>query len=172
MTCQELDKVVAAQTLEATKEVLQHLQQWAAQLEEKGEYQPREMTQLYGQVRRIRDYINRSIPAHTHPVTLDLDERDCNLLASCCVFALQSIAMQLRYKRDLAEGDRIWFESKRDNLSKLVLELATDEVKVIPSQGGPKPIAPAVRRVLDLIRAKLFKSVPSATSPQPPKKGG
>ncbi|MHC4853342.1 MAG: hypothetical protein ACYTF5_15110 [Planctomycetota bacterium] len=159
MARQELEKVVAAQALEAAKEVLQHLQNWAVQLEEKGERKPRELSQLYGQVRRIRDYLNRSIGAHMHPVELDLNEEDCNTLASCCVFSLQGIGMTLRFTRDLASNERAWLEEKRDNLTKLVITLATEEIKVIPAPGGPKPPVPMARLAMDQVRRKVLHGV-------------
>ncbi len=152
MARQELEKVVAAQALEATKEVLQHLQKWAAQLEQKREQKPRELAQNYGRVRRLRDYLARSLGAPVHPVELNIDDDDCNSLASCCVFALQGIGMQLRYARDLASSDRAWLEEKRDNLHDLVLELATEEIHVIPSPGGPKPHVPLVRVLMNEVR--------------------
>ena len=130
MALQILEKVVAMQTLETVKEVLRHLQNWALQLEDKGDKKPRELTQLYGQVRRIRDYLNRSIGAHTQPVELDMDESDCNLLASCCIFELLRIATELKYSKELSPNDKSWLEDKRDNLSQLTLSLATQNQNI------------------------------------------
>ncbi|MHC4079460.1 MAG: hypothetical protein ACYST0_13580, partial [Planctomycetota bacterium] len=47
-------------------------------------------------------------------------------------------------------------EEKRDNLSKLVVSLATEEIKVIPAPGGPKPPVPMARLAMDQVRRKVL----------------
>lgn len=155
MAGQELDKVVAAQALEAAKVVLQHLQKWAVQLEQRGEEKPRELSQLYGKVRRIRDYLTRGMGAHMATVELDLTDDDRNVLASCLVFSLHGVGMELRYAKGLAPHDRAWLEEKRQTLSDLAVELATEDVKIIPSPGTTKQPVAVVRMVMDRVRKKI-----------------
>jgi hypothetical protein len=155
MAGQELDKVVAAQALEAAKVVLQHLQKWAVQLEQRGEEKPRELSQLYGKVRRIRDYLTRGMGAHMATVELDLTDDDRNVLASCLVFSLHGVGMELRYAKGLAPHDRAWLEEKRQTLSDLAVDLATEDVKIIPSPGTTKQPVAVVRMVMDRVRKKI-----------------
>lgn len=155
MAGHELDKVVAAQALEAAKVVLQHLQKWAVQLEQRGEAKPRELSQLYGKVRRIRDYLTRGMGAHMATVDLDLTDDDRNVLASCLVFSLHGVGMELRYGKDLAPNDRAWLEEKRQTLSDLAVELATEDIKIIPSPGTTKQPVAVVRIVMDRVRKRI-----------------
>ena len=155
MARQKLEKVVAAQALEAAKAALHHLQKWSVQLEQKGDKKPRGFSQLYARARRIRDYLSRAMASHMHPVELDLDDRDCNVLASCLVFSLHGVGMELRYGKDLAPHDRAWLEEKREALSDLAVDLATEDIKIIPSPGTTKQPVAVVNMVMDRVRKKV-----------------
>lgn len=159
MACQELERSVAAQALEAAKSVLQHLRKWAFQLKSRHEHKPRELSQLYGSVRRIRDRLSHGMEAYGSPVEVNLDDEDCNVLVSCLVFSLQGVGTRLSYGKDLDARDRSWLEDKRRSLFDLAVELATEEVKIIPSPGTTKQPVALVRMVMDRVRRKVRAGV-------------
>src|SRR5262249_49706328 len=131
MAKRQIEKVLAAQLLEATKCVLEHVSRWMVELNGGGHEPPPGISQVYGRARRLRDYLHRSVATYGKAVTLDLTEEDENALVSCIVHHLGTVDLELEQGRI---ADRAWLADKREKLSKCALEMATCAVVRIPTR--------------------------------------
>ena len=154
MAQRQMDKVVATQLLEAIKSVLEHVSQWMIELTETGQDAPSGLSQLYGKVRRLRDYVHRGVAAYGKSVALDLCEEDQNLLVSCIVHHIGDIDQQLERG---ASGDVAWMEEKRRNLSQFAVALATRPVSRIPNRATVQFTTASVRSVTAAIAQRTVR---------------
>ncbi|MEM7199538.1 MAG: hypothetical protein AAF628_04690 [Planctomycetota bacterium] len=157
----DVEKVVAAQFLESTKEVLDHLSRWKISLNERSEEAPEGLASTYGKVRRLRDYLQRCVAAYPNPVSLDLSEEDENLLVSCAVHALGVVELELRDSDEDDRGQRPWLEEKRRNLSQWAVKIANRPVERIPSPEAMRLNTETVRSVV----AMILRSTNDASAP-------
>jgi hypothetical protein len=152
MAKRQIEKVLAAQLLEATKSVLEHVSRWMAELNGSGEPPPPGMSQVYGRARRLRDYLHRSVATYGKAVTLDLTEEDENTLVSCIVHHLGAVDLELERGR---MADRAWLGDKREKLSKCAIEMATRPVERIPARDDAGQNTATVRSVIAAIAQRL-----------------
>ena len=71
MAHDRVEQELAAQLLEATKNVLDHLSRWKFEAHDRGEDVPREVARTFGKVRPLRDYLKRCASSY-QAVDLDL----------------------------------------------------------------------------------------------------
>ena len=154
----QVKKVVAICFLEAAKQTLEHLGTHRLELSQQGVPGPEELPRLYGDVRRLRDYLQRCASAYDESVDLDLADADASLLVACCRRAVESIDHRL-VERALAEQERNWLQKKRTVLADWAVELAAKPLLELPL---PKisPIKSEAVRALDTrLQNKVFGDV-------------
>ena len=154
----QVKKVVAVCFLEAAKQTLEHLGTHRLELSQQGVPGPEELPRLYGDVRRLRDYLQRCASAYDESVDLDLADADAGLLVACCRRAVEAIDHRL-VERALAEQERGWLQKKRTVLADWAVELAAKPLVELPL---PKisPIKSEAVRALDTrLTNKVFGDV-------------
>jgi hypothetical protein len=155
MTLRVVDKATIAQLLEATKTVLDHIGRWQIDVSNGLPMPPeksRELSQTYGSVRRIRDYLQRCVAAFPLPQEIELDEPDINLLATCAVHEVGVIESRLTGNVSIA--DRRWNEDKLRNLSRWAEDHATRPIERLPSPEALRNLTPFVRELVGRIRQR------------------
>ena len=121
MVQRQIEKVVAAQLLEATKGVLDHLSQWQNHLNQTGEQGPPGMSQTYGSVRRLRDSLQRlAVSSYTREVPINFGTDEENLLVSCAVHHVGCLDLSLQGANN--PQDTAWMEAARQSLSNCARE--------------------------------------------------
>jgi hypothetical protein len=158
--------MVAAQLLEATKGVLDHLRTWQTRLSQSGEEGPAGIPQIYGAVRRLRDYLQRlAVSSYTREVPVNLGPDEENLLVSCAVHHIGCIDLELQ-ERTHNPQDAAWLESARQSLSAWAVRLASRPVARIPSPDAVRLNTPTVRAVIAAI-ARAGAEAAQAKRPRP-----
>ncbi len=162
----EVDKLVAAQFLESTKGVLDHLSRWKTQLTERAKEAPAGLATVYGKVRRLRDYLQRCVAAYPSPVQLDLNDEDDNLLVSCAVHELGVVDLELQAAGvHTPASERAWLEEKRRSLSQWALRLATRPVERIPAPDAIRLNTASARAVVTAILRNTVDQPPLGAVP-------
>ena len=121
-------------------------------LELNGEERPDHLLQEYGRVRRLRDYLKDLLRTQSQP-TIALDDDDSNLLASCCVFAIQSILMFMA-NTEVGSDSEKWIEENKRNLFLVAKTFATQPIESIEGRGGidAKPHPELTRMISEINR--------------------
>src|SRR5690606_1232 len=119
----QVKKVVAVCFLESAKLSLEHLGAHRLKLSQGGVAGSDALPRMYGDVRRLRDYLQRSVSGYQDVVTLELSEGDAALLVACCRRSVEAIEYRL------AEGavppdERQWLIKKRCVLADWAFEIA------------------------------------------------
>lgn len=154
-------KVVAVCFLEAVKMTLEHLGSHRLTLSQKGAPACSDLTRLYGEVRRLRDYVQRCVSGFKEEVDLDLAAEDAALLVACCRRAVESIELRLVDKPVTAD-ERQWLEKKAKVLADWAVEIAQKpliDLKLPAQAEGGK--GEAARTLLTRLQHKLYGDVAS-----------
>ena len=88
-------KVVAVGFMEAVKVTLEQLGALRLELSELGHPAPAELTRYYGDVRRLRDYLQRCASAYGDDSDLDIAPGDAAVLVACCRRGVDAIDQRL-----------------------------------------------------------------------------
>ncbi|MBX3464690.1 MAG: hypothetical protein KF830_16090 [Planctomycetes bacterium] len=169
----KVDKVALVCLLEATKLTLEHLA--AHRLEsppQHGAGQGPDLTRLYGDMRRLRDYLQRCASARQEAVELDLSPADRALLVACCRRGIDAIELRLT-ERIVSADEKQWLEQKGrvladqavDLAAKPLLELPLPRLGTAPSQAGRALLARLQTRVFGEVEQRAKVAAPTGSPP-------
>lgn len=151
----QVKKVVAVCFLEAVKLTLEHLGAHRLELSEKGTLAPADLTRIYGDVRRLRDYLQRCVGGYGDQVDLDIAPGDIAVLVACCRRSVDALELRLA-EANLPPDEREWLGKKQQVLGHWALELADKPLIELPLRRLTKTPG-EVARMLDLhINQKIF----------------
>jgi len=156
MPLYEVEKVVAVCLLEATKLVLQQLGRYRMELAERTLEAPETLGSTYGSVRRLRDYLQRSIGAYPEIVELELVDEDADIITACAARSIEVIDHELAASR-LSQQDKDWLQQKQSILVEWGTEFATRALLELP---GPKPSA-VPSKGLNQLKARILAKLRS-----------
>ncbi|MBK8099931.1 MAG: hypothetical protein IPK26_22745 [Planctomycetes bacterium] len=128
----QVKKVVAVCFLEATKLTMDHLGQYRMELSQRGTDGPKDLTAQYGDLRRLRDYLQRCLGAFPDLVDLDLGAPDQGLLVAACRRAVEAIDARVETIRTLPAQEKDWLQRKRQVLADWAIELAARPLIELP----------------------------------------
>ena len=154
----QVKKVVAVCFLEAAKLTLEHLGAHRLELSQSGATGRDDLPRLYGDVRRLRDYLQRAASSYQDIVVLDLSNEDAANLVACCRRAVEAIEFQLEERANTPE-QRCWLERKLQVLANWAVEVA---VKPLVDLGLPRMLnrpSEVVRALDGRISDKIFGDV-------------
>lgn len=124
MAVLKVKRLVAVCFLEAAKTTLEHLGAFRLQLSEEGTAGPPDLTRTYGEVRRLRDYLQRCGNVRQDEVELDMADADQRLLVACCRRSVEVIDHTLAGRAPLAAEEILSIRKKRQVLADWAVELA------------------------------------------------
>src|SRR5688572_3742234 len=107
MAAVHVSKVVVVCFLEATKQTLEHIAVHRLQ-DSRRLAQGSDVARLYGQTRRLRDYLGRCASTPQEPIGLDLAATDQCLLVACCRRAVDIIDQRLSGDTVVSPDERKW----------------------------------------------------------------
>lgn len=150
----QLQKVVAVCLLEATKLTMDHLGKHRMEMGEGGGPElGRTLTTLYGDLRRLRDYMQRCLGAYRDLVDIDLSQEDQRLLVACCRRSVEHLDVQLSATIDTKARD--WLQSRRDILMEAGADLALAPLLELPLPRLASPPTAAMRAMETRIAERL-----------------
>jgi hypothetical protein len=156
-------KVVVVALLEATKVTLEHVGVQRMELAERGVDDSRKLMSLYGEVRRLKDYLHRCVGAFREDAELDIADGDLPLLSACCKRGAEAADLRLSTCTDMRERNLL--QQRRDLLLDWAVELAADRQLTLPLTAMPNSSSPLIRSMQSRIMQKLARSQPTAGMP-------
>ena len=133
MAVSQVKKVVAVCFLEAAKTVLDQMGHYRIEMTERGQDGAKDFPHLYGDVRRLRDYLQRCIGASQEDLELDLEAADLALLCACCRRTFETFDHRLEGSGlKLTEQDREWLQRKRQLLGDWAVTYAAKPLLELP----------------------------------------
>lgn len=167
----QVKKVVAVCFLEAVKMTLDHLGAHRLELSQQGVPGSPDLPRTYGEVRRLRDYLQRCVSAFQELVDLDLPPGDAALLVACCRRSVE--AMDLRLTEQAVTGDeRTWLQRKRQVVSDWAVELAEKPLLELPLKKMSTVASDAARALTTRLQNKVFGDVRERTKIVAPNSAG
>lgn len=157
MTKPVVDRRAAALILESTKIALDHLAGHRLSLQESAQDPRSDLTRLYGDLRRLRDHMGRSVVSTQDRVVLDLEVTDVALLVAALRRHHQVLDHRLVGAAQLPTEERAGLHRKRQQLGDLAVALAVKPVVELPLPGLGLVGTGAVRALTNRIDAKLFE---------------
>lgn len=124
MAVLKVNRLVAVCFLEAAKTTLEHLGAFRLQLSQEGTAGPPDLTRTYGEVRRLRDYLQRCANVRQDEVELDMADADQRLLVACCRRSVEVIDHSLAGRAPMAAEEILSIRKKRQVLAEWAVELA------------------------------------------------
>lgn len=164
----QVKKVVAVCFLEAVKLALE--QMGARRLDQaahQGQRADADFTRVYGEVRRLRDYLQRCVSGYQDQVDLDVTAPDAGLLVACCRGVVDAIEQKLQ-ERALAPDERQWLQKKLTIISDWAVELAQKPLVDLPLPRGAHVPGEAMRSLTLRLQQKCFGDVNSRPKIVPP----
>lgn len=150
----QMQKVVAVCLLEATKLTMDQLGKHRMGLADaSGVEVGRTLTSLYGDLRRLRDYMQRCLGAHREMVDIDLSPEDQRLVVACCRRSVEQLDMQLSATID--PKTREWLQSRREILADWAVELVTPPLLELPLPRLSTPASAAMRALETRLAERL-----------------
>jgi hypothetical protein len=149
-------KVVAVCFLEATKLTLEHLSAHRLDLSNRGLTGPKDLPTIYGDTRRLRDFLQRSLGAYQDNVDLDLSDTDRDLLVACCRRNLEVIDLRLEGEQLVAADEKHWLQKKRQVMADWTVELAVKPLLELPLPRLSQAQTQAMRSLQARLNQKLF----------------
>lgn len=167
----QVKKVVAVCFLEAVKMTLDHLGAHRLELSQLGVPGSPDLPRTYGEVRRLRDYLQRCVSAFPELVDLDLPSSDAGLLVACCRRSVE--AMDLRLTEQAVTADeRTWLQRKRQVVSDWAVELAEKPLLELPLKKLSTVATDAARALTTRLQNKVFGDVRDRTKIVAPNTAG
>lgn len=154
----QVKKVVAVCFLESAKLSLEHVGIRRMELCQKGSSRVSDLPRIYGDVRRLRDYMHRSVSGYQDLVVLDLSDEDTSLLVACCCRSVEAIDGRL-VDGVVPPGERQWLVKKRQLLSDWAVEMAAKPLTVLPLPRLSPATSEAVRALNTRIQDKVYGDV-------------
>jgi hypothetical protein len=154
----QVKKVVAVCFLEAVKLCLDQLGAFRLELSQQGVPGSPDVARYYGEVRRLRDYLQRCVSAYPDHVTLDIAASDAALLVACCRRSVEVADVRLS-EQALANDERQWLQRKRQVLADWAVELAEKPLMELPLKRLSSTIGEATRGLTTRLQNKVFGDV-------------
>ena len=154
----QVKKVVAVCFLEAVKLCLDQLGAFRLELSQQGVPGSPDVARYYGEVRRLRDYLQRCVSAYPDQVTLDIAATDASLLVACCRRAVEVADVRLS-EQAVANDERQWLQRKRQVLGDWAVELAEKPLLELPLKRLSSTIGEATRGLTTRLQNKVFGDV-------------
>ncbi|MCB9878853.1 MAG: hypothetical protein H6835_14760 [Planctomycetes bacterium] len=154
----QVKKVVAICFLEAVKLTLEHLAAHRLELSQRGAAGPSEMTRLYADVRRLRDYLQRCASGFQEQVELEFGDADAGLTVACCRRAVDGIEHRLTDGAVTAD-ERQWLVRKRRVLADWAVELAQKPLIELPLQRVGARSTDESRSLTTRLQEKVYGNV-------------
>lgn len=154
----QVKKVVAVCFLEAVKLALDQLGAHRLELSQQGVKGSPDLVRIYGDVRRLRDYLQRCLGAYQDVVDLDLASGDASLLVGCCRRSVEAIELRLSEQAVLPD-ERQWLQKKRQVISDWAVELAEKPLTELPMPKLSPIQSEASRALTTRLQNKVFGDV-------------
>ncbi|MGE3171417.1 MAG: hypothetical protein AB7O97_02250 [Planctomycetota bacterium] len=151
----QVDKVVVVTLVDAAKTTLEQVSALRMEQAERGVEDARHLVSLYGDLRRLKDYLQRCVGAFRDQVELDLAEEDLPLLTACCRRGAEVTDQRLSSCTDGRE--RTLLQNRRDLLLDWAVELATEPLLELPLPGVAPSLSPAMRGLRMRISQKFAR---------------
>ena len=163
----QVKKVVAVCFLEAVKLTLEHLGAQRLELSQAGVQGSPDLPRTYGEVRRVRDFLQRCVSAYQDQVDLDLSAADSSLLVACCRRSVESIDLRLT-EQAVPTDERQWLQRKRQVVSDWAVELAEKPLTELPLKRLSTVASDATRALTTRLQNKIFGDVRNRQKILPP----
>lgn len=151
----QVKKVVAVCFVEAAKLTLEHLGAHRMKISPDDAINGSELTRLYGEVRRLRDQLQRSVNAFQDLVDIDLAPADGQLLVACCRRAIEEIEVRMGTKK-LTADEKHWLQRKRQVLSDWAVELTDKPLIELPLDKLAKETSESMRALMTRLQSKAY----------------
>ncbi|MDO8349486.1 MAG: hypothetical protein Q7T30_04590 [Planctomycetota bacterium] len=152
----QVKKVIAVCFLEAVKLALEHLGTYRLEMSQHGVVGSPELPRLYGEARRLRDYLQRCASAYQDMVDLDLADSDRGLLVACCRRLVESVDLRLTGEQLVPSEERQYLTKKRDIISDWTVELASKPLMELPLPKLSPVQTDCSRGLMSRLANKLF----------------
>lgn len=163
-------KVVTVCFLEAAKLTLEHIAAHRLELSQQGVTGPEELPRLYGDMRRLRDYLQRCASGNQDVVVLDISDIDCAMLVACCRRAVEVIEHRLT-ERVCLDDERQWLGKKRQVLADWSVEMSAKPLIELPLERVSPVQGEFVRGLNVRIQDKIYGAVHTRQKFQSPTAG-
>lgn len=154
----QVKKVVAVCFLESAKLSLEHLGEHRLYLAHQSAAGSDELPRIYGDVRRLRDYLQRSVSNYQDLVVLDLSDDDASLLVACCCRSVEAIEARLAGGA-VPPDEREWLVKKRQVLANWAVEIAIKPLLELPLPRLGAVISVVVRALNTRLQDKVYGDV-------------
>ncbi|MCA8965698.1 MAG: hypothetical protein H6838_04310 [Planctomycetes bacterium] len=153
----QVKKVVAVLFLESAKLTLDHIAEYRLELSNSGVTGAPDLPRIYGELRRLRDYLQRCLSGHQESVALEISPPDCALLVACCRRMYEWLDQRIVSEQIMSPDEKALVQRKRQVLGDWSVELAEKPLVELPIPGIGKTQSEAVRALRTRISNKLFK---------------
>lgn len=168
----QVKKVVVVCFLEATKMSLEHLASYRLELSQRSSSPTSpDLARQYGEMRRLRDYLQRCASAYQEVAELDLSPTDQGMLVAICRRAIDAIDFRLAGEQVVAEDERQWLSKKRQVLTDWAVELAEKPLVELPMPRVSPTQSEGSRALLARLQQKLFGDVAKRAKIRAPTSG-
>ncbi|MCK5944705.1 MAG: hypothetical protein KAI24_22140 [Planctomycetes bacterium] len=154
----QVKKVVAVCFLEAAKVTLEQLGAHRLELAQQSVGGPDDLPRLYGDVRRLRDYLQRCVSSSREVVAIDLAPADLAMLVACCRRLVETVDYRLE-EQAILHDEREWLVRKRQVLGDWAVELAEKPLFELPLPRVAPVLGEAVRAIDHRIQMKIYGDV-------------
>ncbi len=154
----QVKKVVAVCFLEAVKLAMDQLGAHRLELSQQGVKGSPDLVRIYGDVRRLRDFLQRCLGAYQEVVDLDLAPADASLLVGCCRRSVEAIELRLSEQAILPD-ERQWLQKKRQVIADWAVELADKPLTELPLPKLSPVQSEASRALTTRLQNKVFGDV-------------
>jgi len=168
MAAFQVKKVVAVCFLEAAKMTLEHLATHRLEQSQRMGAGASDLTRLYGETRRLRDYLQRCVSAYQDQVDIDLSPTDQGLLVACCRRNIEWIDLRLKGEQLVSAEERQWLQKKLQVIADWAVELGEKPLIELPLPRQSAVVSEASRGVLSRLQNKLFGDVSQRAKIRPP----
>jgi hypothetical protein len=152
----QVKKAVAVSLLEAVKSALEQLGARRLALAERGAPAPPDLSRSYGDVRRMRDYLQRCAGGYGDAAELDLAASDAAVIVACCRHAV-AVLDERANETTTAPMDRQTLQKKQALLAHWAVEMAAKPLIELPLPRNSQMGSEAMRELMGRLQAKLFE---------------
>src|SRR5215510_10866498 len=148
-----VDKVVVVALVDATKTTMEHVGAQRMELADRGIEDTRRLMGLYGDLRRLKDYLQRCVGAFRDRVDLDISAEDMPLLAACVRRCAELTDQRMTSCVDLRE--RALLQARRELLIDWAVEFTNEPLRELPLPKLSAATSPAMRGMRTRIAQKF-----------------
>jgi hypothetical protein len=154
----QVPKTVALCFLEAAKVTLEHLGVRRLELPDQTSRVAADMTRLYTDVRRVRDYLQRCVSGFGDTVDLELVPEDVVVLVACCRRLFEAIDARL-VEPGTRPDERQVLQNKQQVLGRWAVDLAQKPLVELPLRRLSLTTSEASRAFLSKLQTKVYGDV-------------